>query len=221
MKSKKWPVAEWVTLVTNGRSVLSVAKQYGVSFYTVNTQLLRAGCVRPAWQMPPLSDIDAAWIAAVIDCEGTLTVHTPYNKHRNNRNIQIFCRVDMTDDGIPRRLHKLCAGTFRELHRRPNDPVTNRPHCYWNLSSNGLRWLLPQIYPYMIVKKRNAEIIAEILRRNGRGSKSSQIPHAELYPLIAELRSLNKGGSHAHMDKVFPSTRQSKTEIINATAWSV
>lgn len=221
MKAKDWPVDEWIELSTNGRSLLSIAKQYHASWYTVNAQLLRAGCLRPVWQMPALSDLDAAWIAAVIDCEGTLTAHAPYNKQRGNRNIQIFCRVDMTDEGIPRRLHKLCAGTFRELHRRPNDPPTNRPHCYWNLSSNGLRWLLPQIYPYMIVKKRNAEILMEILKRNGRGSKRSQMPHAELYSFIAELRTLNKGGSYAHMDKVFPSTRQSRTEVINATAWSV
>ena len=216
-----WPVEQWVSLIYSGRSMLSIAKEYGVGVSTVSSQLSRAGCQKPVWNMPALSQIDAVWIAAVIDCEGTLTIHTPLNKYRNGRNIQVFARVDMSDEPVPRRLYELCAGSFKPLHRRASDNPMWKGHSYWNISSNGLRWLLPQIHPYFIVKKRHSEIVQEVLRRNRRGMRRDQMCHAELYPLIAEIRSLNKGGSHAHLDKILPRTSEVGLEVDNRMEWGL
>jgi hypothetical protein len=37
------------------------------------------------WPRPNLTDVQSAWVAAVLDCEGMLTIHTPWNKQRKKR----------------------------------------------------------------------------------------------------------------------------------------
>jgi len=137
-----------------------------------------------------LTESEAVWIAAVIDCEGTLTVHTAWNKARHNHNLQFFGRVEMVGAEVPSRLQTLCGGSrWRSRSRQPN----GRPRTVWNITSNGLRWLLPQLLPYLIVKHRHAEILLELLAGNpqGRHGCAYKTSFNRLQELMAELRTLN------------------------------
>jgi hypothetical protein len=205
MNKEVWPVAEWIDKSLSGHSILSIAKEYNTTFWMVSSRMRDAGFIPPVWNKPELALTDRAWIAAVIDCEGTLTIHTPWNKRRDSRNIMIFAKVDMTDDSIPLRLQSLCGGSFNPLQQRPfqKNPRA-KPNCIWQLSSNGLRWLLPQIYPYLLIKRRHAEILTEVLTTNTRGRRSAsvQMPFGRLNELITELRFLNQRGVKADLTKI-------------------
>lgn len=159
------------------------------------------------YEKDKLTSVEAAWVAAVIDCEGMITVHTPWNKQRQNRNLQFYTRVHMTDLGVIDRLHKLCGGSKKACKRA-------KPHYldswYWNVSSNGMRWLLPQLLPFLIAKHRHAEIALEILSRNRRGFRG-QMPFTELEPLLVEMRSLQKGGYKGDISKIRATFRNPTT----------
>mgnify|MGYP001586783079 FL=1 len=137
----------------------------------------------------------AIWIAAVIDCEGTLTVHVPFNKTNGGRNLQVYGRVEMANYDVPFLLHNLCGGSMGQPKQKGN----RKEHFYWNISSNGLRWLLPQIMKHLIVKKRHAEILLAILSGNpsGRTGSRYKMPYERLRKLITELRTINYKGKTA------------------------
>ena len=159
--------------------------------------------VRPSFwlEKSKLKKCDAVWIAAVLDCEGTLTVHTPYNLARKSRNIQVFARVQMTNPAIPLQLKSLCGGTYRGFKPAPSDRPNTSPPCFWNLSSNGLRWLLPQILPYFLIKRRHAKILLEILAKNKRGVRG-EMSGREIFGLISELRAMNHRGVKQDLSKI-------------------
>lgn len=198
-------IDNWIAQIKQGKSFSAVAAASGVSAWTVKHRVLSKGFKPPVWNQEPLQGWQAAWIAAVIDCEGTMTIHTPMNKYRGNRNIQVYTRVEMTDEQIPLRLQLLCGGSFRGL-KAVSNPLA-KPRCYWNLASNGLRWLLPQIMPYLIVKQRHAQIITMVLDQNKRGMKNP-MPFSELYEKIAELRTLNQRGFQADLSLIRSTTAE-------------
>lgn len=205
----------WIALSKSGRSTRSIAQEYRLSEWSIRTGFRNAGFIPDPWIMPKLTPENCAWIAAVIDCEGMLTVHTPVNKYRGGRNLQVYARVQMTVQSVPDRLKELCGGTLGAMRRRsPND--ANQPSCYWNLASNGLRWLLPQILPYLLVKRRHAEIIIRILATNRRGRRD-RMSFTELEPLLREIRFLNQRGKKSDISKHIPRASElNLVEVPNA-----
>lgn len=170
-------------------SILSMAKKIGVSEWTVSQVAKRHKLSRPLWKIQRvLSKVERVWIAAVIDCEGSIVLHVPWV--RNARCVQIYIRVNMVNYEIPRRLYGLCGGTIRLKWRKDKDG-NRKPQWYWNITANGCRWLLPQIFPYLIEKRRRAEILIEVLNNNG---KAKRMPSKKLFGLIIELRQLNHKG---------------------------
>ena len=160
--------------------------------------------------LPDLNREDAKWIAAVLDCEGTISVHTPWNKKRNNRNIVVFAKVEMIGYAIVERLHILCGGSlWKNIRQKGN----RREHCLWNITSNGLRWLLPQIMPFLLIKKRHAEIVLEVLLNNERGKRPTQMKYERLAELLTEIRKLNGRGLTPDLRKIIPTRVQGKDVI--------
>ena len=174
-----------------GRSVRSFSLVVGVSEWKVRELQKQRGLKKAPWKSGELSESERTWVAACIDCEGTITIHLPWDHVHKCRNLQFYIRVNMVKRGIPERLRVLCGGSFRPKVRMFGK--NRRDQFYWNISANGARWLLPQIIPYMYDKKRHAEIMLHILERNG---VEKRMPRSDLFPLITELRSLNAKGKH-------------------------
>ena len=153
--------------------------------------------------------MDALWVATVLDCEGTLSIHTPWNKIRKNRNLQYFARVQMTNKEVILKLRTLCGGSmgWKGAYERRAES------WYWNITANALRWLLPQLFPYFIVKKRHAEIILIVLSKNKRGP-NNQMPFDELKPLLVELKSLQKNGCQGSVEKIRATFREGQKQNI-------
>ena len=156
-----------------------------------------------------LSNMDALWIATVLDCEGTLSIHTPWNKIRRNRNLQYFARVQMTNRDVILKLKNLCGGSMG--YKPPKEKRAE--NWYWNITANGLRWLLPQLLSYFIVKKRHAKIILEVLSKNKRGP-NNQMSFEELRPLLIELKSLQKTGCQGSIDTIRATFREGQRQNV-------
>jgi len=199
---KKYPVEKWIEESKAGNSGSKIAEKYGVTPSLIYYHFKKAGYKIPdAYSEPELSEINKAWVAAIIDCEGTLTIHRPYNKQRKSYNMQYWCRVEMVGHQIPERLHELCGGTY--IKDKIPAKGNRRARTYWNITPAGLRWLLPQIIPYMLVKRRRGEIILEILTKRRRGMRQKYMSDIELLKLYREVRRLNRKGFRGrnHWDK--------------------
>jgi hypothetical protein len=70
----------------------------------------------------------------------------------------------------------------------------------YHLSSNGLRYILPNVIPFLLVKRRHAELLLEalnIIGKEGFRAKRNQyakIDEKRLEEIYQELRRLNKRG---------------------------
>lgn len=135
-----------------------------------------------------LTAIDATWVACCIDCEGCIVIHVVPNRKKGCRNVMCYARVNMVNEGMVRKLHDLCGGSIKH---KPATSPTRRAQWYWNISANGCRWILPQILPFMIEKRRHAEVMLSVLNGNRRGSPMHPL---KLIPLLDEIKRLNVKG---------------------------
>ncbi len=192
MVDKNHDVAIWIEESYSGLSVPKIAQKHGISQNVIRYQFGKVGHIVPyEYHRPELSEVEKAWVAAVIDCEGSLSINRPLNKQRNCRNLSYVCRVEMVGDDIPERLYHLCGGAFWTKREKPGN---RRPQSLWYVPPAGIRWLLPQILSYLVVKKRQAILILDVLSRRRRGMKQTYLDDKELLGIYHEIRTLNTKG---------------------------
>lgn len=192
---KHIPIDDALAMAKGGASYKSIARKFTVSEWTVRNRLTAVGYER-TWKDGRLSEKDAVWVACVFDCEGLLTAALTFNKATQKHNIMYYGRVAMMTSAIPMRLHALCGGSYKD-HRGEEK---ERACVYWNIGPSGLRWLLPQIIPFLLIKRDVAKLILDTLGRNGRGYR---IPVSELEDFISKVRRLNKKGRDYRLDSVY------------------
>lgn len=140
-----------------------------------------------------LSGVEKTWIAAVIDCEGCISARQTPNKHRQLTQIQYCVRVEMTTNAIPLRLEALCGGKYLDYFEQKGN---RKPHCLWYATPRVLRWLLPAVRDYFMVKQRHADIVIELLAGRQRGIGNPRF-NVKSNALLRELTALNMKGRRA------------------------
>jgi hypothetical protein len=146
------------------------------------------------WPRPLLTEAQAMWVSAVLDCEGCLTLGSYHNKSRGGYNFRCVAQVVMTREEVIEQMYKLCHGYLGKTPYRFKKRNNNKDQWIWKISSNGLRWLLPQIEPYLLIKKGQAILLIEFLTlcKRGIASRSSYNPRAQ--QIRAEMARLNYRG---------------------------
>lgn len=204
--------------VLAGNHIDDFARLAGLHANTVRRLCLDHGIPTGVWKSESLSVAEASWVAACIDCEGTITAHAVPDKSRSYRGVQVFSRVQMTCQLVPQRLRQLCGGSFSGPKPRQ---AGHKPIYLWNIAANGCRYLLPQILPTLLTKRRQAEVALAILGGNRQGHS---MPNGELVPLLEEMRRLNARGLPGTADfrELRPATprRHSDEEIACACGCS-
>ena len=143
-----------------------------------------------------ISPTQASYIAGIIDGEGTLSMSyykgavDSYGK--KYRSFSMTCRVTNTNKEVVdvfimiKLLNVPPSRTGFKLKRQWS----------WLLPANGCREILPQLYPYLIIKKRQAEIFLDWFRdvsgRRGKNMTKELFQHK--LEVLAELHTLNKRG---------------------------
>lgn len=146
----------------------------------------------PAWCEPlrKLSDTEAAWMAAALDCEGTIS----FCVGRSEFNVVV--RIEMCNRDFIESVGKICGG-WTSLDKPQKG--RRRAHSLWQVSSNGARWLLPQVYPYMIIKKRHAELLLEFLSFTARGKRRTLEHEQRAFDIREEMWRLNERGKQGRL----------------------
>jgi len=117
----------------------------------------------------PLREIDAAWLAAVIDGEGCIQVHQQRRPERANSvdSFQVDLSVGMVTPEVVQRCHEITGlGSCKLQARGVWD---------WSVRGQQAAQLLRAIYPYLLGKRRQAALAIMLAndladRRYGRGN---------------------------------------------------
>lgn len=120
-----------------------------------------------------------AYIAGIIDGEGT--IFSTKRKDGKYTWYQQGIRVHMKYAKVPKWLHKHAGGNYYCSNIRANS------EHMWTIHAKETRKLLPQIMPYLVEKKRQAEIILEWQKYVGKSNKNTPMKDQ----LWKELKSLH------------------------------
>ena len=159
-------------------------------------------CQRKLWharygmQQAPdavLTEAEKAYIAGILDGEGYVTV-------LHSRSQTLSVNINNNNEALMRWLTERVGGRY--YARRPAKRASF--HFQWSISSRMCRWLLPQVLPYLIVKRRHAELLLEAdrLKRElhlNEGLRSSARTDSRMVQLFRELHSLSEKGRRSRV----------------------
>lgn len=116
--------------------------------------------------MIKLKPTQASYLAGLIDGDGCISISHQYK--RGDDFYSVVCRIENTSES----LLKWCLDTTG-IGNLKNSPHLNtnwnrpnvKPMYKWTVCPNELREFLPQIEPYLILKKERAKITIEWLEK--------------------------------------------------------
>lgn len=142
-----------------------------------------------------MTETEAAYLAGLIDGDGC--IHAVRQKKSNpshSDGFRLMLSVWNTNEAIIDYLHGLLGGQRGSQDR---GVAAHRPSHYWQISTNGVREVLPQLIPYMRIKRERAELALELashLGQNGRWEPPTPEVKELRMRLYEELKALNQRG---------------------------
>jgi len=131
-----------------------------------------------------------AWLAGIIDGEGHLGV-----SYRSSGGADIFLKIEMKNLPIVRFLQSQLAGSIWEDKRQGREG-----YCTYTLSGKKLFLVLKRVLPYLIVKRRDAELLIEAWENRDRFERLETI-RRELQELHPKKTEAGKKGLEAKLVK--------------------
>ena len=149
------------------------------------------GTKAPAFEW---TDVQAAWLAAIVDGEGTIGVwreRRPGNTSgfRYRAVIQVF----NTHLALVETVSSLVAGWHCVKRKEP--PQSHHKTCYRvEVNRRAVRAVLERIAPFLIVKKNQADLVIRFCQTVEAAPVRAAIVHDVLASLYMEAKQLNKRG---------------------------
>ncbi|MDC7243643.1 MAG: hypothetical protein PQJ44_06880 [Sphaerochaetaceae bacterium] len=153
----------------------------------------------PKYIKQEFSDIEIGYLTGIVDGEGSLTISQCGFTKNNFPQWQVIFGVTNTEpDLIDWFVKKF--GSKRLTYTRKQTPNNSRKTIYrWQCTGERLRHLCQLILPHTVIKKRQVEIMIEMLdsfkkRYYVKGNRGPQIDQETIdlrYRLKAELHSLH------------------------------
>lgn len=136
---------------------------------------------------------DLAYVAGIIDGEGTICIHQ--DKAKSGK-VYLQLRVDVTNtnEWLIQWL-KFALGGHTDVSRRAKIGKNWKPSWRWSVSANQASAFLKLIYPYLRLKKPQAELAIKFQEgRKGRGHFLTDSERAINEAQRILMSSLNKKG---------------------------
>lgn len=150
--------------------------------------------------MKNLTDTEAAYIAGIIDGEGSIRIQKRNYISCGKEQITFVVQINVTNNNIDvlEFLKEKTGVGNVYIHTHPSE---NHRICYrFTISARIAHDLLKQIYPYMIIKKKHTEIAINYLRcmdnRKYRNAPRTDEETKIFYSFWKELNDLNKRVGH-------------------------
>lgn len=139
-----------------------------------------------------MSPAEAAYIAGLLDGEGTVCLAA--RKDKDCRNHFFYPRVQISNTSLDL-LDRVLEITGNGYVTRSSSPEGQKPGYVWKIGARQARYILPQVLPYLVLKRRQAEIViqqGELLEEDRRCRRSDT--RLAILALYNECRNLNKRG---------------------------
>lgn len=139
-------------------------------------------------------DTELAYIAGIIDGEGTISVgiRNPNPKMRELRpQLVLQVAVVMTDESIISWLKQVTG--IGNLYKQIKTNPKHKNIFHWRPSIKDSAKLLIQILPYLIVKKRQAELFIELVSIRSISTRNT-VNRERQFEIVSEIQKLNKRG---------------------------
>jgi len=137
-----------------------------------------------------MTDLEAAYLAGIIDGEGTLILaHRRRNELRGWESIEPHISISNTDVGLMKYLSQLLGIPFYAIKEKRS----RRWKQSFAISISAfaeIEALLSRVLPFLIIKRRRAEIMLQLVRR-----RLSRLPYTDDdRKLLKEFRRINRRG---------------------------
>ena len=142
-----------------------------------------------------MSMTEAAYLAGIVDGEGSLTVffRKPRVESREaNEQLSVQFVVSMTHEPTIRYIADITE-TQDRVYFVKSRSEKHKHQFAWRPRLSDSKEILRQIEPYMITKKRNAQIFLELLDIRSKSTRSNRNWERQC-ELVIENLSLNKRG---------------------------
>lgn len=145
----------------------------------------------------PLTDTEGAYIAGIIDGEGNIALSKKSNGVGNKRGVAFrpYVNVANTNLELIEWLSKTTGLGSTVVIKRTHE---NRKTAYrWCLWSQQARQVIMAVFPYLIVKRRQAKLLLEFFEIDKHQYGRSGIPDDEWNKQVTayeQIKTLNKRG---------------------------
>lgn len=121
-----------------------------------------------------MGKFDLAYFAGFFDGEGCISIATQRSEWKDKpiKNYRLECVVGSTNHWIIE-LMKFQFGGAVYCDRRDNHPVSHRPFWRWMICSKQALAFLREVYPYLRLKKPEADIAIKWQEKRKRGQRQT------------------------------------------------
>jgi transcriptional regulator with XRE-family HTH domain len=160
-----------------------------------------------------LSEFDKGWVSALIDGEGCIRIELRTRVNGYAQGFSLSPSIQVTNNCLEFLLalnEKLgvCCSTYLQKYTNPKHKTT----YHWQLKGvYQVKSLLEQITPYLIVKRKQAELVLEycLSRLDGLMKLTAQCPYTEReIELAEEVWKLNAGKRHTFWNNPYKDRRR-------------
>ena len=152
---------------------------------------------KPLKRLPILTDIQIGWLAGAIDADGTITINKckPRRKHRTIRYRPAIYLCNTCEEFVKHAKQITKAGNI--VSQMPKSTELGKKRKFvWIVQDNIAVQIIKKIFPYLIVKKKQAEVVIKFskivpkyVKPYGRTSPET-LKEREKY--VIKIRELNK-----------------------------
>lgn len=132
----------------------------------------------PIFNGKHISNEDLAYFAGILDGEGSVYISHPIRGNRKDIKMPIYhtvFSVTNTEMELLQWIHKRFEGTIRSIKTDKNTTAIRRPIWRWYCYGKGIQEICELLLPYIVIKKRQLEIMRDIRKTYFRRSVKGKI----------------------------------------------
>lgn len=136
-----------------------------------------------------LSDFDKGYIAGFVDADGSITIKIAKDKRYGGVYYAPLLSFYNTDAKLMSKIRSIVK--LGKMSKDNRGFTGYKPKFTYNVGSiNGVKQILKQITPHLIVKRRRAELVLEFIKL--KESSSSGMASPRILEIFEEVRRINK-----------------------------
>jgi len=196
-KQRLWLPSEklYVQKHYQNTTIREMAEQLNRSYHSVEGYLLRKSLMgkrcavkRTARLKEMISEVELAYLAGIMDGEGTITITKHYSRKQHKHYLRVSLQIANCSYPLKQKLAQW--GFLARVD------TNSSGHKYWRIQLSGWHIAEPlrKLKPYLIIKKEHVSLVLRYIELRQEQRFHSE-PSQEMLDIYQTIHSLNKRGS--------------------------